>query len=302
MKKNLLLKILVILLAFLFWILQSLWKDHKSTVELPVNFSNLSEDLIVLNEQIPRITLQFEARGLDFTVFHLSEPHIEVDGSDFDYGLNEYQVTPADLRNLGRAKLDMSEFNPLITYNIEIDKIIERNIPLRIRYASASDEEFFLNNKIANPGRKIQVNGPKSILDQLQYIETLPINQKMLKDASVAAVLNLPDPRLIVVKNEVSLEVTEAKQINKIISLIPISYPLELGISIIPQKISVMILGPQEIVEEVERTSIQAFINQNRIENLKAGESTFVPVEFKVPAGVKLVEYTPQQIQVIKND
>lgn len=302
MKKNLLLKILVLLLAFLFWILQALWKDHKTNVELPVVFSNLPEDLIVLNEEVPRVELQFEARGLDFTVFRFSEPYIEVDGSDFTYGLNSYQIKPGDLRNLGRVRLDMDEFDPLSTYNVEIDRIIEKNIPLKVRYASAADEEFFLKNKIQDPHRKIQVNGPQSLLDELNVVETLPIDQKMLKDGIILADLDLPDPRLRVIKSEIPLEITEAKQINKIISLIPISYPLDLGISIIPQKISVMVLGPQEIVEKVERESIKAFIRNEKIGDLKTGETTFVPVDFTVPAGVKLVEYTPQQIQVIKND
>ncbi|MFC1887742.1 hypothetical protein ACFLYK_02935 [Candidatus Cloacimonadota bacterium] len=302
MRKNLLLKILVIILALLFWVLQNLWRDHKETIELPVRFSNLADNLILLDETSDTIPLNFESRGLDYIVFHMSEVFIQVDASNFKYGKNSFRIRPSDLRNQGRVKIDMDEFEYDIEYQVELDMIIDRNIKLQIQFASAGDEEFFLKNKISDPNRKLLVTGPKSIIDELTEIKTEEINQKMLKDGKIIADLIIPDPRLRLIRNDITLEVTVAKQIDKIISLIAIDYPLDLGVSIIPQKISVMIMGPQEIIENIDRSSIDAFITRNKIKNLKPGESIFVPVEFTVPAGVKLVEYTPQQIQVIKND
>jgi len=146
------------------------------------------------------------------------------------------------------------------------------------------------------------VNGPKSIIDQLEKINTEKINQKMLKDGKINVNLIVPDPRIRFIKNKITLEVTVTKQIERTISLIPIHYPLDMGITIIPQKISIMILGPQDIINKVEKRSIHAFINEETLKKLKSGESIFAPVEFTVPTGVKLVEYTPQQIQISKND
>jgi YbbR domain-containing protein len=302
MRKNLLLKILVLILAALFWIIQSLWRYHYQQIELPLRFLNLSNDLIILNEQSPEIELEFEARGLDFIAFKLTEVFIEIDAENFQYGKNSFTVEPSNLKNPGKVKLNMEAFQFDHEYTIELDKIIEREIPIQIEYATAGDEEFFLKNKISDSPRSISVNGPKSIIDQLQHIKTEKINQKMLKDGKINVELILPDPRLRLIRNEIILEVIEAKQIDRIISLIPINYPLDLEITIIPQKISVMIMGPQEIIDKVERSSIIAFISRDKVKNLNPGESLFVTVDFTVPTGVKLVEYTPQQIQVIKND
>jgi len=302
MRKNLLLKILVLILAALFWIIQSLWRYHNQQIELPLRFVNLSEDLVILNEQTPEIELEFEGRGLDFIAFKLTEVFIEIDAENFHYGKNVFTIEPSDLKNPGKVKLNMEIFQDDREYTIELDKIIEREIPLQIEYASAGDEEFFLKNKISDSPNTTTVNGPKSIIDQLQHIKTEKINQKMLKDGKLNVELIPPDPRLRLIKNEIILEVIEAKQIDRIISLITINYPLDQEITIIPQKISVMIMGPQEIIEQVERSSIIAFISRDKIKNLNPGESVFVTVDFTVPTGVKLVEYTPQQIQVIKND
>ena len=302
MKKNLLIKILVFFLAILFWILQSLWKDHQETINVPVHFLNMPQNLIISSEEIPYIPINFEARGLDFIVFKLSEAFVEIDADNFHYGLNKTSVKPSDLRNQGRVRLNLDEFNTYNEFSINLDKIVERKISIAVQYSSAGDEEFFLNNKIADPHKKITVNGPKSIIDQLEKIYTEKINQKMLKDGKINVDLIIPDPRIRFVKNQITLEVTVSKQVERTISLIPIHYPLDMGITIIPQKISIMIIGPQEIINKVEKSSIHAFIDEDAIKKLKSGESIFTSVEFSVPTGVKLIEYTPQQIQISKND
>jgi len=302
MRRNLLIKILVFFLAILFWVLQSLWKDHQETINIQVKFSQMPNELIILSEESLFIPLDFEARGLDFIVFKLSEAYAEINAENFHYGINEFPVKPSDLRNQGRVKLNMDKFDSETKFSVNLDKMIEKKIAIEIQYSSAGDEEFFLKNRIEDPNKKITVTGPKSIVDQLDNILTEKINQKMFRDGKIIAELIVPDPKLRVIKNQITLEVTVAKQIERIISLIPINYPLDMGVTIIPQKISVMILGPEEIIGKLERSSINAFIDESVLKKLKPGESIFSPVEFTVPTGVKLAEYTPQQIQIIKND
>jgi len=147
MKKNLLIKILVFFLAMLFWILQSLWKDHQETINVPVHFLNMPKDLIISSGEISHIPFKFEARGLDFIVFKLSEAFVEIDADSFQYGLNKISVKPSDLRNQGRVRLNLDEFNTYNEFSIDLDKIVERKISIAVQYYSASDEEFFLNNR-----------------------------------------------------------------------------------------------------------------------------------------------------------
>ena len=78
-------------------------------------------------------------------------------------------------------------------------------------------------------------------------------------------------------------------------SLIPIQFPENQKLSIIPQKVSVMVKGPQKIIEKLKDSSIIANLNMQKI---KEG---FTSITFDVPSGVEIIEYTPQKIQVIQN-
>ena len=91
-------------------------------------------------------------------------------------------------------------------------------------------------------------------------------------------------------------EITNTKIIRRTITLIPIKYSENKNITIIPQKVSVMVSGPKEIVEQLDNNTITANLNTSILNR------DFASVSFRVPTGVKIIEYTPQRIQVIQND
>ena len=179
---------------------------------------------------------------------------------------------------------------------INMDKLVERAKPLKIQYASANDEEFFIKNKVKDANRKITIKGPLALLNDIEYILTQKISNKMITDGKLTVDLISPDPKIELIQEKIEFEITNTKIIQRTISLIPIKYPETENITIIPQKVSVMVSGPKEIIEQLDINSIIANLN---ISILK---KDFANVSFEVPSGVKIIEYTPQRIQVIQND
>ena len=118
----------------------------------------------------------------------------------------------------------------------------------------------------------------------------------MIKDGRLLVELISPNPKIEFLQTEVEFEITNTKTIRRTISLIPIKYPETENITIIPQKVSVMVDGPKEIVEQLDENKIIANLNTSILNR------DFATVSFKVPSGVKIIEYTPQKIQVIQND
>ena len=117
----------------------------------------------------------------------------------------------------------------------------------------------------------------------------------MVNDGKLTVLLITPDPKAELLKDRIVFEVTQTKIINRTISLIPIKFPETENISIIPQKVSIMVRGPQEIVEKLDNNSIIANINLAKV------RKGFTEVKFEVPAGIRIIEYTPKKIQVIEN-
>ena len=174
---------------------------------------------------------------------------------------------------------------------------ITQNKFIELTYASAKDEEYLLKNKIAIFNKKVQLSGAKSILKKYSKVKTEKISKKMLKNDKLTVKLVSPDPSLNLKQTEISFEIEKTKQITRTISLIPVTFPSNLNIAIIPQKVSAMIKGPEDIVKNISSKKIVAKLSLEKI-----NKNNFAEVDFELPVGVKLIEYTPRKIQIIKND
>ena len=297
MRKNLSLKILVILIALLLWLQQRFLKEHTVELLIPVTYQNKPDDLVIMSESMQFVKAIITARGMDIFFFHLSKPTFLINASNFKYGKNEVHLIPENLIYSDHIKITILQLDFYEVNWVSLDRFVTKKKPLKIDYASSKDEEYFLQNKIENERIKVEVKGPLSILSDMDFIKTEKISRKMVKNNSISAKLVSPDATIELPQKVITLNILQSEIINKTISLIPVEFPLNSKITIIPQKVSVMIRGPEEILEKLTNQSIRATIKQEDIQR-----SEFVDVYFEIPSGVKLIDHTPQQIQIIRND
>lgn len=296
MRNNLLIKILVLIIAILLWVQQTLQKNHEIEINLPIILKNLPAQYTVEQSEFPEITVSIKAKGFDLLFSRLSQLNFEVDASNFRYGKNQIILSKKNINYPKRANLDILNINYDNDLFVNVDKVVEKMKPVEIVFATADDESFFIANKITNEKQRVLVKGPQEIINKIDVIKTEPITQKMISNNKITANLLTPDPKISLDKKQVVFNVTQTKIINKTISLIPIKFPETEKITIIPQKVSVMISGPEDIVENLTNYSFEAHLD---LQNIKKG---FTGVTFDLPSGVKLIEYTPQRIQVSYNE
>ncbi|MCF7792425.1 MAG: hypothetical protein K9N09_00340 [Candidatus Cloacimonetes bacterium] len=296
MRKNLVIKILVILIAVLLWLQQVLQKVHEIDIQVPIILQNLSADFTLEQVELPEITVSIRAKGYEIITAKLSAFSFQINASKYKYGRNLIKLNEKDLTYPKRINLEVLDIDYDDDLYINLDKLAEKHKLIQIDFASSDDEEFFIENKISNERQRVLVSGPLEILNEIEYVKTEPIDRKMIADGKVTANLIIPNPEVQLEKDKVVYNVTQTKIVNKTISLIPIKFPETENITIIPQKVSAMVSGPEEIVEELKNYSIEANLDLNSIHR------GFTGVKFDLPSGVKLVEYTPQRIQVILNE
>ena len=294
MIKNLLVKILVLLIAILLWMQFTLIKIHEEKIPISIKLVNVPHDL-VLEDKLSEIPVHIRAKGMDILFLKLSKANFEIDARNFKYGKNKLKFTEKNLVYAHRITLQILNIDNPGNLHVNMDKLVEKKKSIEILYASAKDEEFFIENKITNTQQKVTVKGPLSILNEIKIVQTEPISKKMVKNGKLTVLLIKPDVKAELLKDRIIFDVTQTKSINRTISLIPIKFPETENISIIPQKVSVMVRGPKEIVEKLDSNSIIAELNLAKI------RKGFTEVKFEVPAGIRIIEYTPKRIQIIEN-
>lgn len=297
MKNKFSIYILVIVIASLLWIQQMLLKKHIEVIRVNVQLENIPTNLILADEKIIELPVTIEARGMDFMFLKFSKMFFVSNCKGFVYGKNKLNISDTDLSYPDRITIVIKNILNKNDQNIFLDKSVTQNFPVDFLFSSVKDEEFFLKNKISDRYKKIEVKGPESVLNKFKKIQTVKITKKMLKNNKLYITLMLPDERMQVADEILVYDVEKTRLITKTISLIPVSYPLDMNIAIIPQKVSIMIKGPEDIVSKLDNKNIAAKIDSEKIK-----KRDFSEVEFELPAGVKLIEYTPRQIQIVRND
>ncbi len=296
MKTNISIKLLVLFIAIVLWVHQILIKEHTIEVNIPMKLIDTPQNLIPDSSRLPEVTVNISATGKDILLFHFSRKSFQINTSHFRYGKNQINPKTDQLIYSNKIDLKINTIDKTEDFFINMDKLVEREKLLKIQFASANDEEFFIKNKIKNEKRKITLKGPLALLNEVEYIFTKKISSKMIEDGKLTAELISPDPKIELLNGKIEFEITNTKIIQRTISLIPIKYLETENITIIPQKVSVMVSGPKEIVEQLNTSSIIANLNTSIL------KKDFANVSFEVPSGVKIIEYTPQRIQVIQND
>ncbi len=296
MKNNISIKLLVLFIAIVLWLHQILIKTHSMEINVPIKLIKTPQNLIPDSSRLPEVTVEITASGKDLLIFQLSKKYFNIDTSHFRYGKNQIDIKADQLIYSDKIELNINSIDETEDFFINMDKLVERSKPINIQYATADDEEFFIKNIIQNANRKINIKGPLALLNDIEYINTKEISSKMILDGKLIANLISPDPKVVLLQERVEFEITNTKIIQRTISLIPIKYSETENITIIPQKVSVMVSGPKEIIEQLDISSIIANLNTSLL------KKDFANVSFEVPSGVKIIEYTPQRIQVIQND
>ncbi len=296
MKKNLLIKLIVLLIAIILWIQQILLKTHKQEINVPIQLKNIPEQLTIGDSELPIVGLNYQALGFDILKLKFSDIYFEVDASDFTYGNNNFMVTKRKLHLPKNINLISKNITTNTNLSVSLDKIIETRKYIIVQFETTKDKEFFIKNRIKNLHQRIKLKGPYKKLKDIENISTEKISSKDVEEGKLVVKLLSPDPQIILAKNEVTLEVTQSKTIERVFSLVPIKFPETEDLSIIPQKVSIRIKGPQEVVQDLDKNSIQANLNISKIKN----NST--TVKFDLPSGIEVLEYTPYKIQVIKNN
>jgi YbbR-like protein len=296
MKNNLLIKVLVILIAVLLWVQQILLRTHTVVLDVPIQLLNIPADLAIEQIELPKIPVKVRGKGLDIISANISNVTIDVDASNYLYGKNRIRFAVKNITYSDRIQLFIVEIQDDSNLQVSMDKLVEKKKPISIQYASAKDEEFFIVNKIINSQQRVTLKGPLAVISEIKSIKTQKITKKMVVENKVSVSLITPHENIQLLKDVIVLEVTQTKIVNKTISLIPIKFPESENITIIPQKVSVMVRGPEELVEKLDNSTI--------IANLELGKirKNFTDVSFELPSGIKIVEFTPKKIQVIRNE
>lgn len=219
-------------IATALWLLNAFTKNYNTLVQIPIKYKNLPADKVLLSELPTEIQLEVEGYGFDLLTFNnqiTDTITVNCAGMQFKNNSNKllgvvtikpfYELITNSLPN----NIAVKNF---ITDSIFIDAElrISKRVPIKPNVTWSAEKQFRLEDSIRTEPSFVVLEGPKSTIDSIQYIETKPLELLDLHSATTVEVdLDIPS------NSHITSNVTHIKEVIPIEQFTEASIVLDLN-------------------------------------------------------------------------
>jgi len=173
LRSNTGLKLIALLLAVCTWLfVKGITSDWRTIDGVPVEV-RIKSGLTALKTSVS--TVNVTVRGTREDVRQVSRQDLSalVDLTrDPRRGLIAVELTPKDVRHSRRVQVTQIEPSEV---TVNVDEIIERELPVQPQFAGELPPGLAIERVITKP-EKIDVKGPKTLLNKMSAVTTLPVD------------------------------------------------------------------------------------------------------------------------------
>lgn len=295
--KNMIFPALVLIIVMFIWFYQNLLREHRTELPVEVRFTELPQDYLVTLIEPEEISVTVEGRGIDIFRFNRTDYYLKVEIPDLQFGRRELIVTDQNLILEDPHYHGQLNFYLNKTIEIEIDRTLMAQIPVTIRYMTTEDEIFFEQRNAMIEPDHVEIIGPRNTVLNLTEVRTVPISSEEVTDHQLQVELEIPEGILGIKPDIVTITLESPAIISRTIPMINIEFPAERVTMIIPQSVTVKIEGLAERLQRLRPREITAYIIVP-----EEYEYDFAPININIPDDIKLIEYTPERVQIFRHE
>ena len=267
MLKDINIKLLSFLFAIFLWFIVTSTDYTEVSVYVPIKLINVPESYIAVSEdKIVNIVL----KGTNIILKSMSQNDIfaGIDVSNFKMGNIKYNIMKGDIKV--PAGVEVKRIEP-VNIAIVIDSMVSKKMEVIPFFIGNPKVGYRLSN-IAIAPKEIAVFGAKSRIENVNYIETLPIiltNEYQEKNINIGLNLkegitetNPPEVKIILTFNENIIE----KEFLDVPLIVKNSKNLKI-VKMHPQSVRIKIEGRSDLINSDFADLLEVFVELNDIVN-----------------------------------
>ncbi|MCL2063483.1 MAG: hypothetical protein FWG98_03795 [Candidatus Cloacimonetes bacterium] len=290
MKKNNVLKVFAVILAFIIWLLVSLLKEQIATIYLPVRIVNVPENIYIFENEEILIPVLVQGTGINILIFYLADTTIDYNGSDFVMGSNLLDMDRIASSLPIQRNLALSTISTENNFLISTDRLDQKRVPVIFEFFTEIDRRNLLENNYYFEDFFVTISGPSAEIRRIDHAFTEKISSDILRQRRKNIRLQSISEHIVIVPTFIELQQASEVISTKTFTFLPIFYD-EDSISIFPQRVTVIIEGKLDSLNLVTPHDINAFVHATDLE-----EFMELDVRFIKPDYVRIVDYTPARV------
>lgn len=298
-------------LSALFWLLTSLSEEYVDEIGIAVSYSNIPEDVIVINELTPTVTAQ--AKGIGFNLFwywvkfEQLEIPVNADPAHLrsykqDGQLVHYLLTDNTSRKLfgdQDEQLEIQNISPDTLY-LKFRPKYSKMVPVRLDAEISFDKQFGMIENAKIEPDSILLTGLREELDTIHFVLTESQSWNEL-DESISTEIKLKDfddlPLAKMSTSEVNVELNVVEFTEGTVSI-----PLNIisqnpgSVKVFPSIVDIAYQVPLAAYDAITSDQFQASVV---VDNLESGQSRLTVNIDRQPEYVKGLRINPSQVEFI---
>jgi len=302
--------LLCVIVSSVLWLVSVLGKSYEVEVGIPIRYTNLPKDKVLINQPPRKINVMLKSYG-----FTLLRHKIQLTINPINFNVKQFTLNMMDNVNQNEFALNLNQYLPQISkqvsseitllkispeiINFKFDHIVNATKKVKHNFEMHFDTHYFLSDSISFSPDSINVSGPKSIVDSINCIET-----KYMVFNKINATVNKNNIRLQEIdqvefdrkKIAVNIPVSLYTEYNAEISIEKLNVPDSINMIILPPKVKVKCLVPVEKYANINNSS---FIFSVNFEQPNSQNKKYSVNATRVPQYIKSLNYSPLEVDYL---
>ncbi len=304
--KNYISLLLSIFAASILWLVVNLNGEYEENFKAKIVIKNLEPQRAIKTDYPDVVDLRLKGQGWKLLPFYFfSSPQIFIDLSNIRQGLK------VNLSLNHRVYIPLPENVRIVAVNpgtlsIELDKKIERKVPLELKFEIKGDNYGFASPPKLNPD-SVTVSGAESLISKIGSISTKEIEIEKAGKYRLKLPLINPSEKLLKLSDDyvqANFEIEQIVEREFIVPVQAINVPADKEVLFFPSSVRVVISGSLSKLIEINTgdfTSdkgalIKAFVSYRDVVNDKTG---LVKPQIIISDNLKLVSVRPEGLEYI---
>jgi len=294
-------KILAITLAIILWIIANFEQDIEKNIEIDIQYNDLSPDLIIKSAPPESLNLRIRGSRTKLSILKTENYSYPISLNKVASGVSKFNIRTEQIRIPGVNIIGLSPSE----IKLEIDHLITKKVKINPKIGLPDIGFNVVGTPKVQPS-SVKISGPKSILSELQFINTDEVKiEGEQTNFTIEVPLKTNSPLLKILSDDEVVKIT----INIQETIIEKEFK-ELGINIIDienmnykilgkQSVDLLFEGPYSKIKELSSEDIKVTASAKGITSKRGIKHKLsLQVDYPNKEDIRLVRITPITIDV----
>ncbi len=295
-------KLIVFVFAIFIWFFVVTENEYEYDIEIPLAPVNLPAGKVILNDLPKTVKVKIKGNGKDLIALSLSGgARLELDLS----GVEDSRVFHLDPKYVMLSRpigsVTSTEIVMPDTVRVVLDAFTSRRVPVRPRIVLTPAPGYTVVGDFQVKPDSVDVSGAQSLVEQIEAVET---EARTFSDLTfdlrqVLPLAPLRSDKLACSVQQVEVFADVQKLLEMTVNNVPVQVrnaPRGVRVTVIPSTLSLVLRGGGDLLTQLSRDQIVAYVDYNRVRNLP-GQA--FPAVIELPPDIEYGDVRPRTFKLV---